>query len=79
MTTQQEHTMQSVNDIFDQYFNNQLKLAREWDRKQQARKQARAEHDANLHTCGYPPPAKIDGWYSAEQYNADSAAGLSTE
>jgi hypothetical protein len=71
--------MQSINDIFDSYFADQAKLAREWHARAEARKQARAEHDAGLHTCGYPPPAKTDGWYSVEQYAKDSAAGLSTE
>jgi len=71
--------MQSINDIFDAYFADQAKLARQWHQEAQDRKRARAEHDAGLHTCGYPPPTRIDGWYTVEQYNKDSAAGRSTE
>ena len=71
--------MQSINDIFDSYFAEQAKLAREWHARAEARKQARAQHEASLHTTGSPPPAVIDGWYSTEQYNADSAAGRLTD
>lgn len=67
----------TINDIFDKYFADCEAGYMEAERRRLERARRRAEHDKNLHSCGFPPPAVIDLGYI--DYAKDSAAGLNTD
>lgn len=70
-------SIKTLDQIFDQYFADCEAGHQEAERRRLERAQRRAEHDRNLHSCGFPPPAVIDTRYT--DYAKDSAAGRNTD
>ena len=69
----------TIDEIWAEYEAHQATIKAEYEARKARREAAWAEHIATLHTTGNQPPTVIGGWYSAEDYARDYAAGRSTE
>ena len=69
----------TMHEIFAEYEAHQARIAVEYWARKARREAAWAEHFANLHTAGDPPPTLVGAIAPMSDYHTSVARGWSTD